>query len=292
MSVSSLKRIEKSMAFTSLVSAPMEMRSTPVSARARTLSSVTPPEISSTARPGVDAHGLAQRRQVHVVQQHHASRRRPAPRRSCASVSTSISTKSACAATSRRGPQHRRHAAGRGDVVFLDQHRVVQADAVVGAAAGAHRVLLRQAQARQRLARVDDLRARAAHRIDVGRGLGRDRAEQLQEVERRALGRQQRAGGAFDLQHHLVGGAALAFGHGPGDAWPAGRAGAGRPRPRAAADHGGLARDTSAGPGGRPAPARPSGRRRRRLPPARARRPAGPVRPRPREKSKRCMGQA
>ena len=49
-------RIEKSIAFTSLVRAPIEMRSTPVSARARTLVEVTPPEISSMARrAGVDA---------------------------------------------------------------------------------------------------------------------------------------------------------------------------------------------------------------------------------------------
>ena len=49
-------------------------------------------------------------------------------------------------------------AAGRGDVVFLDQDAVVQRHALVLAAAHAHRVLLRLAQARQGLARVEDAR--------------------------------------------------------------------------------------------------------------------------------------
>jgi hypothetical protein len=52
---------------------------------------------------------------------------------------------------------HRLDAAGGDDVVFLDQDAVVEADAVVGAAADAHRVFLRQAQAGQGLAGVDDL---------------------------------------------------------------------------------------------------------------------------------------
>jgi hypothetical protein len=47
-------------------------------------------------------------------------------------------------------------------VVFLDQHGVVQADAMVGAPPDAHRVLLREPQAWQRLARVDDLGPGAA----------------------------------------------------------------------------------------------------------------------------------
>jgi hypothetical protein len=86
------------------------------------------------------------------------------------------------------------------------------------AAAGTYGVLLRQAQARKGLARVDDARARALDGIGVQRGLGGDRAQQLKKVERGALGREQRAGGAFDLEHDLVGGAALAFGATPLDA--------------------------------------------------------------------------
>lgn len=48
---SALKRMDKSRARTSLVRLPMEIRSTPVSAMARTVSRLTPPEASNTARP-------------------------------------------------------------------------------------------------------------------------------------------------------------------------------------------------------------------------------------------------
>ena len=53
------------------------------------------------------------------------------------------------------------------DVVLFDQHGVEQADAVVLAAAAAHGVLLREAQTRQRLARIEDARARAGDEIGV-----------------------------------------------------------------------------------------------------------------------------
>ena len=45
--------------------------------------------------------------------------------------------------------QHGRHATGCGNVVFFDEDSVVQAHAVVGAAADPHRVFLRHTQARQ-----------------------------------------------------------------------------------------------------------------------------------------------
>ena len=46
-------------------------------------------------------------------------------------------------------------AAGKADVVVLDQDRVEEADAVVRRAAGADGVLLERAQRRRRLARVE-----------------------------------------------------------------------------------------------------------------------------------------
>jgi hypothetical protein len=75
-------------------------------------------------------------------------------------------------------------------VVFLDQEGVEQAHAVVVAAAAAHGVLLRLAQARQGLARIEEAhrqrlqpprrRRSAAHAVAVpGQG--------LQEVQRAAL---------------------------------------------------------------------------------------------------------
>ena len=128
-------------------------------------------------------------------------------------------------------------------MVLFDEHRVVQADAVVGAAAHAHGVFLRQAQAGQGLARVHDVGARALHSLDVGGGLGGHGAEQLQEIQRRALRAQQRAGTGFDLQHHLIRCAALALGHVPGDA----RSGVERAQrgvgPGSAADHRAFARE-------------------------------------------------
>ena len=51
------------------VSAPTETKSTPVSAISRTVSSVTPPEASSVARPAIERDGLAHQRRRHVVEQ-------------------------------------------------------------------------------------------------------------------------------------------------------------------------------------------------------------------------------
>ena len=111
--------------------------------------------------------------------------------------------------------QHRAHATCGGDVVFLDQHRVVQANAVVHPTTDLDRVFLRQPQARQGFSGVHNGRAGAAHRIHITRGFGRHRAEQLQKIERGAFGGQQRLGAALDLQHHLVGVAGVALGHVP-----------------------------------------------------------------------------
>ena len=52
-----------------------------------------------------------------------------------------------------------------GDVILLDEQRIEKSDAMVRSAAGAHRVFLCEAQAGQRLARVDDRCARAANRF-------------------------------------------------------------------------------------------------------------------------------
>ncbi|MDR6137000.1 hypothetical protein QE438_000304 [Pseudoxanthomonas sp. SORGH_AS 997] len=102
-------------------------------------------------------------------------------------------------------------------MVFLEHHHVEQADAVVVAAAAAHGVLLRQAQARDRLARIQDARAGAAHGRDEGRGDRGRAAQGLQEVERGALGADQRARAPAQGGQHGAGGHALAFGHAPVD---------------------------------------------------------------------------
>jgi len=55
------------------------------------------------------------------------------------------------------GAERAGDAARDGDVVVLDEDRVVEAEAVIGAAAAAHRVFLEGAQQRRGLARVADL---------------------------------------------------------------------------------------------------------------------------------------
>ena len=63
--------------------------------------------------------------------------------------------------------QCRADAAGRHDVVFLDQDAVEQADAVVVSAAGAHRVLERHAQAGNGFARIQNARVGTGNGLDV-----------------------------------------------------------------------------------------------------------------------------
>ena len=76
--------------------------------------------------------------------------------RSCSSVSTSISILTRWPAQARARSSTARIAAGDRDVVVLDQHGVVEAEAVVEAAAAAHRVFLQRAQAGRGLARAAD----------------------------------------------------------------------------------------------------------------------------------------
>jgi hypothetical protein len=128
-------------------------------------------------------------------------------------------------------------------VVFLDEHGVEQADAMVVAAAGAHGIFLREAQAGQGLARIEDLRARAAHGVDVRRGDRRRRRQRLQEIERGAFGTDQRACVAFDAAQQRAGGDAFAVGNVPFDARVRIEREETRVDPVAPADHRRVARD-------------------------------------------------
>ena len=103
-------------------------------------------------------------------------------------------------------------------MVFFDQHRVEQADAVVGAATSAHRIFLCHAQTRQGFARVHNLGAVAGHLGHGGhklRGAGGHGAEQLQKIQGGALGGEQGAGMGLYLQHHRVSLRLTALGHVP-----------------------------------------------------------------------------
>ncbi|MNJ57076.1 hypothetical protein D3C77_526510 [compost metagenome] len=90
-------------------------------------------------------------------------------------------------------------------MVFLDQEGIEQTDAVVVAAAARHCVLLRQAQARQGLAGVEQLDLGIGHLVGKKLGVSRHAREQLQEVQRAALAGQQRTSRAFEVKQRLVG---------------------------------------------------------------------------------------
>ena len=75
-------------------------------------------------------------------------------------------------------------------MVVLDQYAIRKAHAVVVAAPHAHGVLVQQPPAGQRLARVDEGRARTGHGVGVRPRRGGNAGEALREVERRPLGAQ------------------------------------------------------------------------------------------------------
>jgi len=89
-------------------------------------------------------------------------------------------------------------AAGQRNVVVLDQHGIIQPEAMIAAAAGAHRVFLQRAQPRRRLAGTDDLRLGAVHCANERSRRGRDAAEMTEKVQCRPLAGQQAARGTFD----------------------------------------------------------------------------------------------
>ena len=88
---------------------------------------------------------------------------------------------------------------------------------MIAAATGTHRVFLRDAQAGQGLAGIDHLRPGAGDGVGVDTGLAGHRREQLQEIQRAALGGQQGAGIAFDFAEQLIGDDPVAVGDMPGD---------------------------------------------------------------------------
>src|SRR5262249_58036761 len=97
-----------------------------------------------------------------------------------------------------RALEYRRNAAGDRDVVILDEHRIVEAEAMVEAAAAADRVFLERAQAGRGFARAADARLGVGDFLhEHGRRRG-DAGEVAEEVERDALGRQNRTRRAGD----------------------------------------------------------------------------------------------
>ena len=94
---------------------------------------------------------------IHIVEQHHVGGRLSSTSAAASSVSISISILTRW--PKRAGARSTaRDTAGNRDVVVLDQDGIVEAEAMVDAAAAAHGVFLERAQARRRLARVADAR--------------------------------------------------------------------------------------------------------------------------------------
>ena len=160
-------------------------------------------------------------------------------------------------------------AAGQGDVVLLDQDRVVEAHAVVAPAARRDRGLLQLAQPRRRLAGVEDAGAGPGDRLDEARGEGGDAREVAEEVERGPLGGEQRRGGPVARATS----AGTSSRH-----WPST-----------------TSLSTCSTPHWRMSPRRPRGRRRRRAPSGRSGpgrgRPRAPSPPRSRRPSPHILGQ-
>ncbi len=97
------------------------------------------------------------------------------------------------------GAFHRgRYATADSDVIVLDQDGVVEAVAMVMAAAALDRVLLQGAQVRQGLARAGDLGRQTVDGRDIFRRQGGNAGQVAQQVERDAFGGQDGARLAFD----------------------------------------------------------------------------------------------
>ena len=89
-------------------------------------------------------------------------------------------------------------AAGDADVIVLDQHAVVQTEAMIRAAAAPDGVLRQRPQRRHRLARVEN-RDAAARGVDESPRQRGDPRQVLEEIERRSLGGQDARAEPVDL---------------------------------------------------------------------------------------------
>ena len=129
--------------------------------RARSVSRVTPPLASSSARPATCATAARS-----CAASMLSSSSRGAPAASASSISCGLRTSTSSVPASSGAASRARATAcgdpaGGRDVVLLDQDRVVEARAVVDRAAGRHGRLLERPQARRGLARVEHPRAGA-----------------------------------------------------------------------------------------------------------------------------------
>ena len=88
------------------------------------------------------------------------------------------------------------------DVIILDEHRIVEPEPVVAAAAHTHGILVEQTHPRRRLPRIDELRpVRRRDRRELRRARRHPR-HMLQEIQREPLARQHRTRGPMHLCDH------------------------------------------------------------------------------------------
>ena len=148
---------------------------------------------------GDQRHGLLHRSDIEVVDQHHvgeAAVQHLLKLRKRVDLDLDLDQ---MAGGSAGALQHRADAAGNRDVVVLDQDRVVEPEAVVEAAAAAHRVFLERAQPGRGLPGAADAGLAGPDLAHIGSGGGGDAGQMLDEIERHALRRQHRARVAVDV---------------------------------------------------------------------------------------------
>ena len=185
------QRRERSSAGAQCVSAPTDTNCTPVVAISRIVSSVTPPDASSSARPSTCA-AAARNCSASCCRAGSAARPRQAPRRPPPIVGTRPRA-AGPAARSSRAPNRLADAARQRGVVLLDQHRVVAARAVVGAAAARDRGLL-ESRSPGVVLRVSRILAPVPSTACTHvRGQRGNPGQLAEEVQRRALRGQDRA---------------------------------------------------------------------------------------------------
>src|SRR5438067_10956839 len=90
--------------------------------------------------------------------------------------------------------QHRRYSASDGDVIVLDQDRVIEAETMIVAAAAAHGVLLQRAQSGRSLAGADDSRLGMRDARNEGGGGGGDARQMAEKIQCNAFGAEYRPG--------------------------------------------------------------------------------------------------
>ena len=197
-----------SKALTEWVSAPTDIRSTPVVATAETLSRVMPPEASRMARPPVIRTAAAISSSGHVVKEDDVG-----PTFKCLLQLVKIGDfhfyLEGVGRFLPRAPDELRErgrvAIEEIQVVVFDEYAVSQVHAVVVAAADAHGIFVQGAESGGGLAGVDNAGAGAIHSLDVFGGLGGYAAHPLQNVEGQPLSSQDDVGGRGDCCDDLAG---------------------------------------------------------------------------------------